>query len=157
VPAQRLTVTRVDGAHVTPMAAEPPDYSAPAGAPYTAEDVVVHTPMGHTLAGTLTRPRTDAPVPAVVLITGSGSQDRDEAIPMVRGYRPFRDIADTLSRRGIAVLRLDDRGFGASTGDASTATSADYADDVRAALAWLRARDDIDGAASGSSATARAA
>jgi uncharacterized protein len=145
VPAQRLAVTRVEGAHVTPLAAEPPDYSAPDGAPYTAEDVVVSTAMGHTLAGTLTRPRTDVPVPAVVLITGSGSQDRDEAISTVRGYRPFRDIADTLSRRGIAVLRLDDRGFGASTGDASTATSADYADDVRAALAWLRTREDIDG------------
>ncbi|HSJ06088.1 MAG TPA: alpha/beta fold hydrolase [Longimicrobiales bacterium] len=145
VPAQRLTVTRVDGAHVTAIATEPPDYSAPEGAPYSAEDVVVPTPMGHVLAGTLTRPHTSAPVPAVVLITGSGSQDRDEAIPTVRGYRPFRDIADTLSRQGIAVLRLDDRGFGASTGDASTATSADYADDVRAALAWLRTREDIDG------------
>jgi uncharacterized protein len=146
VPAQRLTITRVDGAHVAPLAVEPPDYSAPEGAPYAAEDVTVPTPMGHTLAGTLTRPHTREPVPAVVMITGSGSQDRDEALPMLRGFRPFRQIADTLSRRGIAVLRLDDRGFGASTGDAGSATSADFADDIRAALEYLRGRADIDDA-----------
>jgi uncharacterized protein len=145
VPAQRLTVTRMDGAHVAPVAVEPPDYSAPDDAPYSAEHVVVTTPAGHTLAGTLTRPHGAAPVPAVVTITGSGPQDRDQALPMVPGYRPFRQIADTLARRGIAVLRLDDRGFGESTGNFATATSADFADDVRAALAWLRSRDDIDG------------
>jgi uncharacterized protein len=78
------------------------------------------------------------------MITGSGAQDRDQALPMLPGYRPFREIADTLGRRGIAVLRLDDRGFGASTGDFATATSADFAADIRAALAYLRARPDID-------------
>ena len=69
------------------------------------------TPAGHTLAGTLTVPEDAAgPVPAVVLITGSGLQDRDASLPPVPGYRFFRQVADTLSRRGIAVLRLDDRG-----------------------------------------------
>lgn len=144
VPAQNLTVTRVEGTHPSPVALAAPDYSAPAGAPYTADDVRVATPGGFDLVGTLTRPAGAGPVPAVVMVTGSGSEDRDEAIPIVRGYRPFRDIADTLSRRGIAVLRLDDRGYGASGGDASRATSADFADDVRAALAWLRQRPDID-------------
>jgi uncharacterized protein len=82
----------------------------------------------------------------VVTITGSGAQDRDQSIPMVAGYRPMREIADTLGRRGVAVLRLDDRGFGASGGDFGAATSADFAADIDAALAWLRARPDIDGA-----------
>lgn len=122
-----------------------PDYSAPADAPYTAIDVTVPTPAGHVLAGTLTAPK-GAPgrVPAVVLISGSGLQDRDSAIPGVEGYRFFRQIADSLGRRGIAVLRLDDRGWGASGGDVSTATTADLADDARAAVAWLRGRAEID-------------
>ena len=84
------------------------------------------------------------PVPALVTITGSGLQDRDEAIPLVQGYALFRQVADTLSRHGIAVLRMDDRGFGASGGDPSRATSADFADDIRAAIAYLRSRPDID-------------
>lgn len=145
VPAQGLTVTRVLGVHLPPAAFEPPDYSAPEGAPYTAEDVAVKTRTGHVLAGTLTRPLTQEAVPAVVMITGSGAQDRDQALPMIRGYRPFREVADTLSRRGIAVLRLDDRGFGASTGDFAMATSVDFAEDVRAALEYLRTRPDVDG------------
>lgn len=144
VPAQHLAVTRVPGVHLPPPGWDPPDYSAPAGAPYTAEPVTVTTPAGHTLAGTLTRPGGTTPAPAVVMITGSGAQDRDQALLILPGYRPFREIADTLSRSGIAVLRLDDRGFGESTGDIAAATSADLADDIRAALDWLRARDDID-------------
>ena len=71
-------------------------------------------------------------MPAVVTITGSGPEDRDEAIPPVKGYRPFREIADALGRRGIAVLRMDDRGFGESEGTFATATSRDFADDIRA-------------------------
>jgi alpha-beta hydrolase superfamily lysophospholipase len=84
-------------------------------------------------------------VPAAVLITGSGLQDRDSRIPGVTGYQPFRQIADALSRRGIAVLRLDDRGAGASGGDPTRATTADFADDIRAALAYLRSRPEIEG------------
>lgn len=143
VPAQHLVVTRVDGVHLPIPGIEPPDYSAPEDAPYGAEPVTVTTPAGHTLAGTLTRPAGHAAAPAVVMITGSGSQDRDQAIPMLRGYRPFREVADALSRNGIAVLRLDDRGFGESTGDAASATSADLADDIRAGLAYLRSRPDV--------------
>ncbi|WP_158508999.1 alpha/beta fold hydrolase [Gemmatirosa kalamazoonensis] len=123
------------------------DYSAPPNAPYTAENVTVPTPMGHTLAGTLTLPNGASkahPVAAVVTITGSGPEERDEAIPGVNGYRPFRQIADSLGRRGIAVLRMDDRGTGLSTGNHATATSADFAEDIRAGLAYLRTRPEID-------------
>ncbi len=144
VPSQNLTIERVEGAHLAPITMVPPDYSAPGGAPYTADNVRVPTPAGFELGGTLTRPEGKGPFPAVVLITGSGSQDRDEAIPTIAGYRPFRDIADTLSRRGIAVLRLDDRGYGASGGDATSATSADFAQDIHAALGWLGAQTGID-------------
>lgn len=146
IPAQGLRLVRVRNAGAGAMSVEKPDYSAPVGAPYTAEDVTVPTPGGHTLAGTLTLPRDRrGPVAAVVTITGSGPEDRDEAIPIVKGYRPFRQVADTLGRHGIAVLRLDDRGHGASTGNHATATSADFADDIRAALAYLRTRPEIDG------------
>jgi alpha-beta hydrolase superfamily lysophospholipase len=143
VPAQGLVLVRAGEA----VAQLPrPDYSAPAGAPYTAEDVAIPTPRGYSLAGTLTLPEgATGPVPALVTITGSGPQDRDSAIPVVPGYRPFRQIADALTRRGIAVLRLDDRGVGASGGSAARATSADFADDVRAALAYLRTRPEIRG------------
>jgi len=121
-----------------------PDYGPPMAAPYTAENVVIRTPAGHTLAGTLTLPHVAGPVPAVVLISGSGGQDRDSSIPGITGYAPFRQIADTLMRRGIAVLRVDDRGTGASGGDPAVATTADLADDTRAAVAFLRARAEID-------------
>ena len=102
------------------------DYSAPLGAGYTAHDVTIPTPMGHTLAGTLTLPNTASAtnkVAAVVTITGSGPQDRDESLPTPIGYRAFRQFADSLGRRGIAVLRMDDRGTGSSTGDHRSATA----------------------------------
>ena len=103
------------------------------------------TPAGHTLAGTLTLPKGASrmkPVSAIVTITGSGQQDRDEHIPL-QGFRPFRQIADALGRHGIAVLRMDDRGTGASGGTFKGATSADFAEDVRAGLAYLRTRSEI--------------
>lgn len=126
-------------------ATERPDYSAPPGAPYTAEEVTVRTPAGHVLTGTLTLPR-DARgrVPAVVLVSGSGSQDRDAATPAIPGYRFFRQVADTLGRSGIAVLRLDDRGVGGSGGVTDSLTTAHLADDTRAALAYLRTRREVD-------------
>src|SRR5215472_5896491 len=126
--------------------ATPPDYSAPPGAPYTAEEVTVNTPMGHTLAGTLTLPKGASraqPVGAIVTITGSGPEERDEAIG-IDGYRPFRQFADSLARRGIATLRMDDRGTGASKGTFKGATSADFGEDIRAGLAYLRTRPEID-------------
>jgi dienelactone hydrolase len=145
MPSQNLVIERVEGDAVRRLALGKPDYSAPAGAPYRAEHVRIPTPSGHTLAGTLTIPQgVTGRVPVVITITGSGPQDRDESIPIVPGFRPFRQIADTLGRRGVAVLRLDDRGTGESTGDFSKASSADFADDVRAAIAWLRARPDVN-------------
>jgi len=129
----------------TPAQTPKPDYTAPADAPYTAEDVVVNTPAGHRLAGTLTLPKGASrakPVGAIVTVTGSGPQDRDEAIGLP-GFQPFRQIADSLGRRGIAVLRMDDRGTGASGGTFKGSTSADFAEDVRAALAYLRTRPEI--------------
>lgn len=144
IPAQGLTIVR-GRATSAALFVPPPDYSAPVGAPYAAEDVTVPTAMGHSLAGTLTLPRGPGPFPAIVTITGSGSQDRDEEIPMVKGYRPFRQIADTLSRMGIAVLRMDDRGVGGSGGNARTATSEDFARDIEAGVTYLRGRKEIDG------------
>ena len=79
--------------------------------------------------------------PAVILITGSGQQDRDETI---LNHRPFAIIADYLTRRGIAVLRVDDRGMGKSTGDLKDATSASFAGDVIAGIRYLATRNDID-------------
>ncbi|HYH81650.1 MAG TPA: alpha/beta fold hydrolase [Longimicrobium sp.] len=144
IPSQNLLIERVAGTPALAAAARP-DYSPPAGAPYTAEEVRVPTPAGHRLAGTLTLPRERrGRIPAVVTITGSGSQDRDEAIPLVPGYRPFRQVADTLGRRGIAVLRMDDRGHGGSEGDGMKATSRDFAGDIAAAVAYLRTRPEID-------------
>jgi len=149
VPAQNLRAVRVMSAAPTlPSTAERISYVAPEGAPYVAEDVVIPTPRGYSLAGTLTRPRgARGPVPVVVTISGSGPQERDSRIASVRGYAPFRDFADTLGRRGIAVLRYDDRGVGASGGRGAlrdTATSADFADDVLSVLAYLRTRADVD-------------
>jgi dipeptidyl aminopeptidase/acylaminoacyl peptidase/uncharacterized membrane protein len=124
---------------------EKSDYSAPRGAPYSAEEVSFKGPGGITLGGTLTKPlNARGPLPAVVTITGSGQEDRDEYVPLAGGVRLFRQVADTLSRVGIAVLRLDDRGLGASTGDFGASNTADFAEDTRAALAYLRSRADID-------------
>ncbi len=108
--------------------------------PYDAREV--RYPNGElTLAGTVTVPHGDGPFPAALLISGSGTQDRDESL---LGHRPFLVLADHLTRAGIAVLRVDDRGAGGSTGDPSTATSADYADDVEVSLAFLRDQPKID-------------
>lgn len=87
---------------------------------------------------------TDAapPFPAVLLITGGGAQGRDETI---FNHKPFPLIADQLTRGGIAVLRVDDRGVGASTGGSETLTSLDLAGDVEAGLAYLESRTDMDG------------
>jgi pimeloyl-ACP methyl ester carboxylesterase len=124
------------------------DYGAPANAPYTAEQVSIPTSRGYTLAATLTKPKGLARVPVVITISGSGPQERDSRLAPVPGYAIFREVADTLGKRGIAVLRYDDRGVGESGGrsSAATATSADFADDVRSVIEWLRTRPDIDGA-----------
>lgn len=95
-----------------------------------------------TLAGTLTLPQGSGPFAAVVMITGSGPQDRDETL---LGHKPFWIIADHLARHGIAVLRVDDRGVGKSTGNFGQATSADFADDAEGGVRYLRSRKDIAG------------
>ena len=124
------------------------DYSAPPGAPFTAEEVMV-TAKGYTLAGTLLLPKNGKrPLPAVITITGSGQQTRDEPIPFpgLEKYRPMRQIAEALAGRGIAVLRVDDRGVGGSGGRDTLAsvTTSGFADDVRTEVAYLRSRSEID-------------
>ncbi len=110
-----------------------------------AEAVSVTTPAGLTLSGTLTLPTGEpGPFPAAVTVTGSGRQDRNGYMPHVGEYRPFLQIADTLGRRGIAVLRLDDRGINQSDPGPPGATSSDFADDMRGAVRYLRTRPDID-------------
>ena len=120
--------------------------------PYPAEEVtfenkaakdltVKENPPAVKLAGTLTLPKGDGPFPAVVLVSGSGAQDRDE---LLFGHRPFLVIADHLARNGVACLRYDDRGYGKSTGKFGGATSADFATDAHAAVAYLKGRKEID-------------
>lgn len=93
------------------------------------------------LAGTLTVPNGSGPFPAVLLITGSGRQDRDETL---FEHRPFLVLADHLTRRGVAVLRVDDRGAGGSTGAGPNDTSLDFATDVQAGIDWLKTRPEVD-------------
>src|SRR5205085_4972136 len=124
------------------------DYSAPPNAPFTAEEVTVNA-KGFTLAGTLLLPKSGArPFPAVITITGSGQQTRDEPVPIpgLEKYRPMRQIAEMLATRSIAVLRVDDRGVGKSGGRdmLMTATTSIFADDVRAEVSYLRSRPEID-------------
>ena len=106
----------------------------------------------YSLAGTLLVPKTGKrPYPAVVMITGSGLQTRDSriALPGFEQYAPFRQIAERLASNGVAVLRVDDRGIGGSTGRETLekATTTSLAEDTRAQVAWLRARREIDPAA----------
>ena len=89
----------------------------------------------------MTRPSSGGPFPTAILISGSGRNDRGR---VGDGHRPFLVLADYLTRRGIAVLRYDDRGVGESTGIFETATSADFASDALAGVAYLRTREDVD-------------
>ena len=119
-----------------------------AGACALADAVTVHEvsfpgPAG-VLSGTLTIPAAERRVPAVVTLSGSGPQNRDGEIAGIDGYRPFAEIADRLAEMGVAVLRYDDRGVGASEGDHATATSADLARDAEAAVRFLARRPEID-------------
>jgi fermentation-respiration switch protein FrsA (DUF1100 family) len=110
--------------------------------PYREEEVSYQNkPAGVTFAATLTIPPGKGPFPAVFLITGSGPQDRDESL---MGHKPFLVLADYLTRKGIVVLRADDRGFGKSTGVFSTATTLDFAGDAEAAFAYLKTRAEVD-------------
>lgn len=109
--------------------------------PYRTENIKFKNEQaGITLAGTLTLPKESSRFPAVILLTGSGPQNRDEE---VMGHKPFLVIADHLTRNGIAVLRFDDRGTGESEGNFQTATGADFATDAEAALKYLQGRKEI--------------
>ena len=116
--------------------------------PYEMRELKVQSPLGHQLVGTLVVPENPPAegAPLVVMVTGSGPQDRDEAI---MGHRPFYVLADRLARQGIASYRYDDRGFGESTGTFANATSADFAHDAAAALAEARKQPGIDATRSG--------
>ncbi|UGT41058.1 alpha/beta hydrolase [Nocardia yamanashiensis] len=108
--------------------------------PYRSEEVGYRS--GEiTVAGTLTEPNGTGPFPAVVLITGSGAQDRNESL---LGHQPFLLLADTLTRAGFAVLRTDDRGVGGTGGNLDTSTYQELADDVGAGVSFLRGRAEID-------------
>lgn len=153
VPAQRVQVSRAAWPDSLPpltgLRRPAPDYSAPAGAPYTATEVRVPVATARdsfSLGCTLTRPTAASrAVPAIVTITGSGLQPRDEELwPLVQGYRLFGAIADRVGREGIATLRCDDRSAGTSGGRADSATTADLAEDTRAQVNWLRKEQGVD-------------
>ncbi len=110
--------------------------------PYREEEVSYENKVQNvTLAGTLTIPQGKGPFPVVLLITGSGPQDRDESL---LGHKPFLVLSDYLTRHGIAVLRADDRGIGKSTGVFANATTADFATDVEAGVAFLKTRPEVN-------------
>jgi len=135
-----LTLARTDKAPEPVQPDRPQQPKRPF--PYDETEVTVdHAAAKVKLAGTLTTPRTPGPHPAVLLITGSGAQDRDESL---MGHKPFLVISDALTRRGIAVLRVDDRGYAKSTGDVKSGTTADFAADALACVAFLKRRPEID-------------
>ncbi len=110
--------------------------------PYKSEDVNFGNKItGKSLSGTITIPEGKGPFPVVIMISGSGAQNRNEEL---MGHKPFMVIADHLTRNGIAVLRYDDRGVGKSQGNYASATTADLATDAEAAFIYLKGRTDID-------------
>lgn len=131
-----LTLTRGEPpARKRPQEPKPPF-------PYRTEEVRIPQPKGRfELAGTLTLPEGKSPFPAILFLTGSGAQNRDEEI---FGHKPFLVLADYLTRAGYATLRMDDRGVGGSGGDMRQATTLDFADDALAGVRYLRTRKEID-------------
>jgi pimeloyl-ACP methyl ester carboxylesterase len=132
-----LTLTKLKGEFIMNRPQEPkPPF------PYKSEEVKFTNQVASIdLTGTLTIPDGEGPFPGVIMISGSGPQNRNEEL---MGHKPFLVIADYLSRHGIAVLRYDDRGVGQSQGTPLNATSADFAGDAEAALLFLKTRNDID-------------
>ncbi len=109
--------------------------------PYYEEDVTFqNVKENFTLSGTLTLPKKEGKYPAVILITGSGPQNRNEEI---MGHKPFLVLSDYLTKQGIAVLRYDDRGVGQSKGVFKNAITADFATDAKSALVYLKTRKEI--------------
>lgn len=109
---------------------------------YESDDVVYYNKdKSIQYGGTITKPKGGGPFPALLLITGSGQQNRDEEI---FGHKPFAVIADYLTRKGYLVLRVDDRGVGQTTGDVKNATTKDFADDAMVGLDYLKSLPDVD-------------
>lgn len=132
-----LNMERVDE---LPQLNRPQSPKAPFG--YASEEIeIINQQAGVKLQGTLTLPNSSPKVPAVVLLTGSGQQNRNEEFS---GHKPFWVMADHLTRNGIAVLRMDDRGIGGSTGDFKNSTTGDFANDALAAVEYLKNRPEID-------------
>nr|WP_068889233.1 alpha/beta hydrolase [Pedobacter panaciterrae] len=130
--------SKPDKSTITKLPVRPQD---PKDFPYKQEEVSFsNNKGGDTLAGTLTIPADGKASKIVVLITGSGPQNRNEEL---LNHRPFLVLSDWLTRNGIAVLRYDDRGIGKSTGNFNTATSADFADDAEAAVSYIASRPDL--------------
>lgn len=132
-----LTATKADVKAAVPIVRpqEPKDF------PYKTEDIVfTNAKGGDRLAGTITMPSDGKAKKIVILITGSGPQNRNEEL---LGHRPFLVWSDWLTRHGIAVLRYDDRGIGQSTGNFRGSTSADFADDAEAAINYIQSRADL--------------
>lgn len=109
--------------------------------PYSTEDFVLDKYGQTTLAGTITSPKEEGKYPAVILISGSGQQNRDEEL---FGHKPFKVLADYLTRQGIVVLRFDDLGVGGSKGDLENLTTLSQADDVEFLLSYLAAHPKVD-------------
>jgi uncharacterized protein len=123
-----------------PLLKRPQEPKAPFS--YYSEEVTFENKIDkNVLAGTLTLPQKTGKFPAVILISGSGQQNREEEI---FEHKPFLVLADYLTKKGIAVLRFDDRGFGKSTGDFKTATTLDFVKDVQAGVDYLKTRKEID-------------
>lgn len=131
-----------DAALGRPWPPVPTNYFATRDEPFRTEEVALTVRDGAVLAGTLVLPVGDRPQPAVLLLSGSGAQERDAGV--MSGHRPFREIATALGRAGIATLRLDDRGTGLSSGQYPDQTIDDLAADARAAVAWLARHPAVD-------------
>lgn len=137
--AVALTLKRFPGEFT--MAKRPQDPVRPY--PYASEEVTIAALGGIRLAGTLTMPKAGGPFPAVLLLSGSGAQDRDETL---LGHRPFLVLSDYLTRAGFAVLRLDDRGTGKSSGVFAETGYTDKVADAQAAVQYLKSRKELNAA-----------
>ena len=124
-----------------PQAIKRPQEPAKPYSYYSEEVTFKNKEAGILLAGTLTLPKKEGNYPAVILISGSGPQNRDEEL---FGHKPFLVLADHLTKNGIAVLRYDDRGVDKSQGDFKAATISNFITDAESAVAYLKTRNEID-------------